>query len=161
MTAASRTIWTRNTGPSSETPRTIRWVDGPADEIVRSMADQLEVALSATREIWSSSPQPPCALPTPTPPEPMSRQSANRLSLGADLMASMVLTDDGMSGRPRAGSNTTQATADANEEDEAPSLSQLRARGSGTYTCPEGMSCKRGGVVQGRLRIFKRNSDFR
>lgn len=37
----------------------------------------------------------------------------------------------------------------------------LRSRGSGIYTCTFGMSCKKGGVEGGKLRVFKRNSEFR
>jgi hypothetical protein len=38
---------------------------------------------------------------------------------------------------------------------------QLRARGKGTYTCPHGLNCGKGGVEDGKLKIFTRNSDFR
>ncbi|KAH7136254.1 hypothetical protein EDB81DRAFT_801859 [Dactylonectria macrodidyma] len=42
-----------------------------------------------------------------------------------------------------------------------PTIDNLRVRGSSHYTCPHGMACKRGGVQNGQLRVFKRNSDFR
>lgn len=132
-----------------------------ADTTVRSLADQLALTLSATREIWSSGPHPPCPLPMPVTSGLDSRQSGRQLSLGTDSASNMDLTEDGTSERPRANWSTTDAMTDAQDDDDVPSLSQLKARGSGAYTCPEGMSCKRGGVVDGRLKVFKRNSDFR
>jgi hypothetical protein len=44
----------------------------------------------------------------------------------------------------------------------APSLDQLKRRGKGTYTCPHGKDCTRGGVQpSGELVVFTRNSAFR
>ena len=51
--------------------------------------------------------------------------------------------------------------APQNEDDITPSIENLKSRGSGQYTCTEGMTCTRGGVVDGQLRVFKRNCDFR
>lgn len=43
-----------------------------------------------------------------------------------------------------------------------PSMEQLKARGKGSYVCPHGISCDKGGVwSNGELRIFERNSAFR
>jgi hypothetical protein len=38
---------------------------------------------------------------------------------------------------------------------------QIRKRGKGNYTCPEGLRCKLGGVVEGKLRTFERHCDIR
>ena len=46
----------------------------------------------------------------------------------------------------------------------APLLSDanLRARGKGQYTCPQGVNCRKGGVdPHGNLTLFERNSTFR
>ena len=42
-----------------------------------------------------------------------------------------------------------------------PDSDQLRVRGTGKYTCHHGLSCKKGGVEDGKLKVFVRNSDFR
>jgi hypothetical protein len=47
------------------------------------------------------------------------------------------------------------------EYDQAPSLEQLKVRGSGHYTCPHGKDCDRGGFVDGNVKVFKRNSEYR
>jgi len=43
-----------------------------------------------------------------------------------------------------------------------PLLEKLKSRGRGTYTCPHGVDCQRGGVQpDGELVVFARNSAFR
>src|SRR6266480_7187827 len=39
-------------------------------------------------------------------------------------------------------------------------LEQLKPRGKGRYFCPHGKSCDKGGVTNGQLKEFNRNSDF-
>jgi hypothetical protein len=46
-------------------------------------------------------------------------------------------------------------------EPSPPDSDQLRVRGTGEYTCHYGLSCKKGGVKDGKLKVFVRNSDFR
>jgi len=42
------------------------------------------------------------------------------------------------------------------------SSEELRVRGTGNYTCPQGLSCRKGGLHKdGTIRVFSRNSDFR
>lgn len=53
----------------------------------------------------------------------------------------------------------------SNEHGEPPTYSgsqdDLKTRGKGRYTCPQGMTCSKGGVHNGELRVFTRNSEFR
>ena len=50
----------------------------------------------------------------------------------------------------------------AEQPPEVPSQEKLKQRGKGSYTCPQGTKCKKGGVDKnGNLRIFTRNSEFR
>ena len=61
------------------------------------------------------------------------------------------------------GDSTSTTTMDAPTA-LAPLLSDanLRARGKGQYTCPQGMNCRKGGVdPHGNLTLFERNSTFR
>ena len=40
--------------------------------------------------------------------------------------------------------------------------SELRKRGKGSYLCPHGLGCSKGGVTaSGQVKEFQRNSDFR
>lgn len=62
------------------------------------------------------------------------------------------------------GASTSEGSPeDANPCDPAvPPLEQLKSRGKGTYSCPYGGDCKRGGVQpNGELVVFTRNSAFR
>lgn len=40
-------------------------------------------------------------------------------------------------------------------------LKSLTVRGTGKHTCPYGMSCTKGGLRDGELLVFERNSAFR
>lgn len=42
-----------------------------------------------------------------------------------------------------------------------PDLDVLKQRGKGTYTCPQGLACKKGGVENGVVVVFERNCNFR
>jgi hypothetical protein len=44
---------------------------------------------------------------------------------------------------------------------EVPPLDRLKSRGKGIYSCTQGMDCKKGGVENGKVKVFSRNSDFR
>ncbi|KUJ22690.1 uncharacterized protein LY89DRAFT_728809 [Mollisia scopiformis] len=48
-----------------------------------------------------------------------------------------------------------------NDAAEVPSLGDLKSRGKGKYSCPQGINCKKGGVEGGKVKVFTRNSEFR
>ena len=55
-------------------------------------------------------------------------------------------------------SNSQQSSSDL----EHPQSSDFKSRGSGHHTCPQGLSCTKGGVnAEGVLLVFERNSAFR
>lgn len=39
-------------------------------------------------------------------------------------------------------------------------MDALKQRGKGTYTCPKGLRCEKGGVENGMVVIFDRNSAY-
>lgn len=41
------------------------------------------------------------------------------------------------------------------------SIADVSTRGSGVYKCSFGFKCTKGGVKEGQIRIFKRNSEYR
>jgi hypothetical protein len=48
------------------------------------------------------------------------------------------------------------------QNEDVPSLEQLSSRGTGSYKCPYGASCTKGGLLPDKsLKIFTRNSDFK
>ncbi|KAK3342138.1 hypothetical protein B0T25DRAFT_560062 [Lasiosphaeria hispida] len=59
-------------------------------------------------------------------------------------------------------SNDTADDEDRNAADNNELRSSLKKRGKGSYTCPQGLGCTKGGVAaDGSLAVFQRNSEFR
>jgi hypothetical protein len=142
---------------------------------LRSIADRITIVSKGCQDIWFESPQPPCPLPKPQirPEERSMKQSSTSNSFGSPDESNYTPSDLNM----QAEGSGSWTSAPANIETDVaeigastdpsaapsllPSIENLKARGSSQYTCPYGMACEKGGVQNGQLRVFKRNSDFR
>lgn len=133
--------------------------------LVRSIADQLTLSSSLCRQILAEGPKTPCPLPPPNEPKGKGRVESSTRSISYDTPAGSSTMDGRSSLYDDVASIAVSASCGQNnagpEDDFVQSLDHLKVRGSGQYTCPEGLSCKRGGVVDGNIRVFKRNSEFR
>jgi hypothetical protein len=133
--------------------------------LVRSIADQLALSSSLCRQILAEGPKTPCPLPPPHEPKGKGRAESSTRSTSYDTPAGPSTMDESSSlydnATSKAVSTSCGQTNAGPEDDSVQFLDHLKVRGSGQYTCPEGLSCKRGGVIDGNLRVFKRNSEFR
>lgn len=59
------------------------------------------------------------------------------------------------------GNNAINAAPDHGVSSVQSLSERLKMRGKGRYFCPYGMSCNKGGIINGQLKEFNRNSDFR
>ena len=129
--------------------------------------------------MWETScTSPPAHLPAfPFWPRDSSKSSVPSLTLATPATltretstGSTLDTEMGYSGSDqtnrsdRAGSRDYEYAfdvADHGRKSSDANNNQLMVRGKGTYTCPHGLDCRKGGVQDGQVRIFVRNSDFR
>jgi hypothetical protein len=58
--------------------------------------------------------------------------------------------------------NDLRRSQGSSEDRESPQSLDFKSRGSGHHTCPQGLSCTKGGVdPHGTVVVFERNSAFR
>lgn len=135
----------------------------------RNITDHLSSAASTCHAIWQDSPVPP------TGPD------ASSFGQGLDVQQSSVSQTDHSqtSGEvtqilvpavsatyPTSSTESYQQVSEEASADSGVSTVQslseyLRKRGKGIYFCPHGLNCDKGGVVDGQVKEFNRNSDFR
>ena len=133
---------------------------------------------STVKRIWQESPPPPSPARTPSPhlpratPLPIRSPPPPTLSSAASPFEEPLMSsrhDVGMDyvqsgGNPELGSPSERIgqSSPREEKEGMPLLEQLSSRGSGSYRCPEGENCTKGGKhSDGRIRTFSRNSEFK
>lgn len=127
---------------------------------------------------WVESPEPPPGMPAVTTQQDLEQMTTvpdEAQYISIPTMPSLLsqsstggTSDDGST--PRFGtvssgqspnSIATPGPVSVASPESNASLDRLDIRGKGSYTCPHGLNCKKGGVQGGKPRVFTRNSEFK
>lgn len=139
------------------------WLE--AKKFDRAIADELRTATHACRETWENSPSPPEATIDGFENANFEQddQTGRAESTTVGPISQTYEISEPLPRLSRSQSN--DLTGDEREvllgTPDPPFLDQLRGRGTGEYHCQLGLDCDKGGVVNGQLRLFKRNCDYR
>jgi hypothetical protein len=125
----------------------------------RNVTDHLSSVADRCYAIWQESPAPP-----PSEQDASSISQDLGLSVASQILHRQSSESDISAVHPsnqEVGNGIISVAPDHGVSSVQSLLEQLKTRGKGKYFCPHGMSCDKGGVINGQLKEFNRNSDFR